>query len=184
MAQRSDAVQNRGRILEAMRAEMIARGPEASMEAVARAAGVAVGTLYRHFPTKADLVRAVLQRHVAEVAGQLEEVTARVRGGADAGQEIRALMVGAVESQPQSRLLKEAAAALHVEDADSVDLHRLDRALGDLLSAAEVAGELRPGVRPGDVYLLMSTMPTDRSAATRHRWAQLVTTAILRDREP
>ena len=49
---RADAVRNRERVLEAAKIVFNAGGPEASLEAVAKRAGVGIGTLYRHFPTR------------------------------------------------------------------------------------------------------------------------------------
>src|SRR3954466_10480747 len=71
---RVDAVRNRERVLEAAQAVFSAGGPDASLEAVARRAGVGIGTLYRHFPTREALFEAVYRREVdqlCELADQL-----------------------------------------------------------------------------------------------------------------
>src|SRR6202035_5876664 len=73
---RADAVRNRERVLEAAKTVFSAGGPEASLEAVARTAGVGIGTLYRHFPTREALFEAVYRREVqqlAELAERLKE---------------------------------------------------------------------------------------------------------------
>src|SRR6201988_4020204 len=73
---RLDAVRNRERVLEAAKTAFGAGGPEGSLEAVARTAGVGIGTLYRHFPTRAALYEAVYRREVqqlAELAERLKE---------------------------------------------------------------------------------------------------------------
>src|SRR5256886_8735720 len=67
---RADAIRNRERVLEAAKAAFSQGGPEASLEAVARRAGVGIGTLYRHFPTREALYEAVYRREV----GQLVEL--------------------------------------------------------------------------------------------------------------
>ena len=59
-------MRNADRLLHAARAVFTEVGPDASLEEIARRAGVGIRTLYRHFPTKADLVRAVLNQRVAE----------------------------------------------------------------------------------------------------------------------
>ena len=59
--QRADARRNRGRVLEAAREQFAARGLEAQIDDIARAAGVGVGTVYRHFPNKEDLLRALAE---------------------------------------------------------------------------------------------------------------------------
>jgi AcrR family transcriptional regulator len=63
---RADAVRNADRILRAARAVFTEAGPDASLEEVARHAGVGIRTLYRHFPTKADLVTAALNQTIAD----------------------------------------------------------------------------------------------------------------------
>src|SRR6202171_836396 len=71
---RADAVRNRERVLEAAKAVFTAGGSEASLEAVARAAGVGIGTLYRHFPTREALFEAVYRREVQQLADLAEEL--------------------------------------------------------------------------------------------------------------
>lgn len=63
---RADAVRNADRLLRAAREVFAEAGPDASLEEIARRAGVGIRTLYRHFPAKADLVRAVLSQSVAQ----------------------------------------------------------------------------------------------------------------------
>src|SRR5664279_163811 len=69
---RADAIRNRERVLEAAKAVFSAGGPDASLEAVARRAGVGIGTLYRHFPTREALFEAVYRREVQQL-GELAE---------------------------------------------------------------------------------------------------------------
>src|SRR6195256_2209044 len=71
---RVDAVRNRERVLEAAKVVFSAGGAEASLEAVARAAGVGIGTLYRHFPTREALFEAVYRREVQHLADLAEEL--------------------------------------------------------------------------------------------------------------
>src|SRR6202171_2928754 len=71
---RADAVRNRERVLEAAKAVFTAGGSEASLEAVARAAGVGIGTLYRHFPTREALFEAVYRREVQQLADLAEQL--------------------------------------------------------------------------------------------------------------
>ena len=71
---RADAARNRERVLEAAKAVFSAGGPEASLEAVARTAGVGIGTLYRHFPTREALFEAVYRREVQQLADLAERL--------------------------------------------------------------------------------------------------------------
>src|ERR1700751_1131736 len=82
---RADAVRNRERVLEAAKAVFSAGGPEASLEAVARQAGVGIGTLYRHFPTREDLFEAVYRREVE----QLSELAEQLKGDASPTEALR-----------------------------------------------------------------------------------------------
>ena len=66
MPRRRDAVERHDRLLAAARREFAARGVDASLERIARDAGVAIGTLYRHFPTRLDLLLAALEPRIDE----------------------------------------------------------------------------------------------------------------------
>src|ERR1700747_3218808 len=76
---RADAVRNRERVLEAAKAVFSAGGPDASLDAVAKRAGVGIGTLYRHFPTREALFEAVYRREVQ----QLTELAEALKSEAD-----------------------------------------------------------------------------------------------------
>lgn len=65
---RADSLRNREKLLDAAREVFRAGGPGASLEAVAKRAGVGIGTLYRHFPTRDDLFEAVYRREVEQLA--------------------------------------------------------------------------------------------------------------------
>src|SRR5271170_7964456 len=71
---RADSVRNRERVLHAAKAVFAAGGPEASLEAVARQAGVGVGTLYRHFPTRQALFEAVYRHEVEQLVELAEQL--------------------------------------------------------------------------------------------------------------
>jgi len=71
---RADAIRNRERVLEAAKAVFSAGGPEASLEAVAKRAGVGIGTLYRHFPTRESLFEAVYRHEVDGLADLAERL--------------------------------------------------------------------------------------------------------------
>src|SRR6201993_5060947 len=71
---RADAVRNRERVLEAAKTVFSTGGADASLEAVARRAGVGIGTLYRHFPTREALYEAVYRREVGQLAALAEEL--------------------------------------------------------------------------------------------------------------
>jgi AcrR family transcriptional regulator len=72
---RADARRNRAQLIEAARELFIRHGPDVPMEEIARAAGVGVGTLYRRFPNRDELIKAVTLdnfERLAEVAGRVE----------------------------------------------------------------------------------------------------------------
>jgi AcrR family transcriptional regulator len=73
---RADARRNRGAVLAAARERLGACGLECQMEDIARTAGVGVGTVYRHFPTKADLVTALVQDRFQRLAERARKALA------------------------------------------------------------------------------------------------------------
>ena len=75
---RADARRNRERLVAAAREIFTEHGSAASMEAIAKRAGVGVGTLYRHFPNRFDIVEAVYETDVHELAEAAERVVAEL----------------------------------------------------------------------------------------------------------
>src|SRR5918997_889159 len=74
---RADAIRNRERVLEAAKAVFSQGGPEASLETVARCAGVGIGTLYRHFPTREALYEAVYRHEVEQLVERARHLKAK-----------------------------------------------------------------------------------------------------------
>lgn len=75
-APRSDALANRGKILESARQLFASEGTDVSMNEIARRAGVGAATLYRHFPQRDDLVAAIYQEELDSLAAAAEELLA------------------------------------------------------------------------------------------------------------
>ena len=146
---RADAIRNRERVLEAAKAVFSQGGPEASLEKVARRAGVGIGTLYRHFPTREALYEAVYRHEVeqlVELAGHLEAETAPVealRRWLQAGVEFMATKKGMAAAL--------AMAAQGSPDLVAYSLDRLTGAVGELLQRASAAGEIRVDIGPEDL---------------------------------
>lgn len=74
--QRRDAVRNRARLVAAGHEVFAEQGPDASLEEVARRAGVGIGTLYRHFPSREALAEEIFAEHIEEVVAAAEAAAA------------------------------------------------------------------------------------------------------------
>ncbi|MEV0284045.1 helix-turn-helix domain-containing protein [Kribbella sp. NPDC050820] len=174
MSPRADAVRNRQKILDAAREQITRHGPDAGMDEIAAAAGVAVGTLYRHFPNKTDLVTAVIAEHLGHVADDAEAAQARVAAGADPMTEITALVERVLEASATDAAVKAAARTLGAGTADEPAEIRARAAVDALIEAAQRDGDLHPDVTVDDFYLLISSAPIDQPPAVRARWLTLV----------
>ncbi len=177
-APRADAVRNRQKILAAAREQVTAHGPDAGMDEIAAAAGVAVGTLYRHFPTKTDLVAAVIEEFVAQVADDAEAACARVAAGARAWDEIAGFLACLVEEQAANHAAKAAARTLGAAPDEKDAERRVGAALATLIRSARANGDLHPDVSVADIYLLFSTAPADQPPTARARWLTLVLSGL------
>src|SRR6202040_4282896 len=146
---RADAVRNRERVLEAAKAVFSAGGAKASLESVARAAGVGIGTLYRHFPTREALFEAVYRRevqHLADLAEQLKEEARPVDG---LRHWLRSNVKFVATKKGMSAAL--ALAAYKNSDLFSYSFDRLTRAVGGLLDRAVATREIRDDITPEDL---------------------------------
>ena len=90
---RADALRNQQALLDAAAAVFVTSGVDAPIREIAAAAGVGIGTIYRHFPTRADLVVAVY-RHQVEACAEagpalLASVGSPLRGTASVGRPLR-----------------------------------------------------------------------------------------------
>jgi AcrR family transcriptional regulator len=148
---RADARRNERALLDAAAAVFVTSGVEAPVRDIAARAGVGVGTVYRHFPTRADLVVAVY-RHQVEACEQAGPALL-----ASAGSPHEAL-AGWIDLFVDLLVTKHGlAAALRSDRAQFDALHgyfldRLVPVCAELLAAAAESGEIRPGV---DAYELM-----------------------------
>lgn len=180
---RADAVRNRQKILDAAQDQITAHGSDVGMDEIAHAAGVAVGTLYRHFPTKTDLVAAVIAEYVSEVADDAEATLRRAVDGARAVDEVVGFLSRVADSSAHNHAVKAAAKSLGVVGhGDASEEMRAGNALGELIALAQAAGDVRPEVTVADVYLLMATAPADEPAPVRARWFELMLPGITTPR--
>jgi AcrR family transcriptional regulator len=174
MSPRADAVRNRQKILDAAREQITSHGPGTGMDEIAAAAGVAVGTLYRHFPNKTDLVSAVVAESLGRVADDIEAAAGRVAGGARAIDELTDLIGRVLEASATDHAVKAAARTLGAYPGDQEEEIRAGTALAGLIAAAQRDGDLHADVTVDDFYLLISYAPTDQPAEVRARWLTLV----------
>lgn len=147
---RADAQRNVDSLLEAAKAVFATSGVDAPAKEIADLAGVGVGTLYRHFPQRSDLVKAVFQREVDACAEAAPEL-------AGANEPAEALAKWLQRYTAFVATKRGLASALHSGDPafdalPSYFAERLEPALGSLLETAAASGEIRADISPK--YLL------------------------------
>jgi len=145
---RADAARNRVRLLAAAKVVFSAGGPEASLEAVARAAGVGIGTLYRHFPTREALFEAVYRREVDELAALAEASLS----DADPAAALRRWVKTNVELVATKKGMAAALAlSAYNKDLTAYSFARLSEAAALLLDRVRTAGALRSKISPQEL---------------------------------
>src|ERR1700726_844368 len=146
---RADAVRNRERVLEAAKVVFGAGGAEASLQAVARAAGVGIGTLYRHFPTREALFEAVYRREVQQLADLAEQLKHEAQPVDALRRWMRSNVKFVATKKGMSAAL--ALAAYKNSELFSYSFDQLTRAVGGLLERAVSAGEIRNDIGPEEL---------------------------------
>ncbi|MFC8719060.1 TetR/AcrR family transcriptional regulator [Kitasatospora sp. NPDC057198] len=159
---RADAQRNRARVLAAAEQVFAERGTAASTEEVARAAGVGVGTVFRHFPTKEALLRALVLERLTRIAAE-----ARAHAEApDPGAAFFDFFAATVRGSASKLELVDALAELGVDQEETTApvAAEVAGALAGLLHRAQQAGAVRADVTVGDVVALLA----GASQARRH----------------
>ena len=149
MAERSDARRNRERLLETAAAAFAVGDGPVSLEAVARGAGVGIGTLYRHFPTREALIEAVYRAELADVSSSAAQLL-NEHPPADA---LRRWMDRYAEFVAAKRGMAESLRAIF--ESGAVERNetraRIVAAVDSLLTAGAADGSLRGDVPADDV---------------------------------
>jgi AcrR family transcriptional regulator len=150
---RSDAAQNREAIL-AVALTALTESSEVSLNAIAKRAGVANATLYRHFPTRESLVLEVYRHEVRQLVSTADQLLAEREPGDALREWVARLAQYAMTKHGLAQAIRAAASpgsALFEETYSPIVA-----ALGKVLAAAEQAGVVRAGLDPDDVILALA----------------------------
>jgi AcrR family transcriptional regulator len=150
MSQRRDAIRNRGLLVEAGREVFAEQGADASLEEVARRAGVGIGTLYRHFPTRDALVEEIFAEHIGEVLAAAEEAAANE----DAWAGVVSFFERVLELQARNLQLRDVFLRYSSGDGTSAERRKQVRAaLGRLVARGREQGTLRADFALSDLLV-------------------------------
>jgi AcrR family transcriptional regulator len=155
-APRADAVRNRAAVIAAARKVMSKKGLEAGIDEIARAAKVGVGTVYRHFPTKDDLVVALAQDRFQRLADFAREALAED----DAAAAFERFLYRAGELQASDLGLSEVMRGYENVMPDAAERAGLLELTREVLTRAQQAGAIRPDVEAEDVPMVMCGIGT------------------------
>jgi AcrR family transcriptional regulator len=165
---RADAARNRARLLAAAKDVFAERGLDATMDEVARRAGVGVGTAYRRFRNRDDLIAALFEERLEEFMATLDDALA----DPDPWRGLAGFLERSMEMQAEDRGFKE----LLLQSAERRERMRRFRAhirplVAELMRRAQAAGELRADVVEDDVLLvsLMTGAVSDFAHAVEPR---------------
>jgi AcrR family transcriptional regulator len=153
---RADARRNYERLVTAARIVFNEQGGSASMEAIAKQAGVGVGTLYRHFPKRIDVVEAVYQTDVDQLVRAAETATAELGPWPGLVAFLHAFVKYA---QGKRTFLNELHEAFEKNpQLRSRTRDRINKAMDDVLTRAQLAGLVRTDIDGPDLMQLMGSM--------------------------
>jgi AcrR family transcriptional regulator len=178
MPRRRDARERRDKLIAAAQREFAARGVDASLEKIARDAGVAIGTLYRHFPTRLDLLMAAFRPRLQEFldgANNALEMDDPWEGFVCYLENLFGLQAG-------DRGFNDFLSRRFPGSADTERIHdQMCRQIEDVLTRAQEAGAARPDITQADIVNLIwsngrmidATSTTAPNAWRRHLYLML-----------
>jgi AcrR family transcriptional regulator len=168
---RADAQRNRNRLLDAAVHAFSHNGPDVALEAIAKDAGVGIGTLYRHFPTREALVEAAYRNELSRLCDSAADLLQAMPPDV----ATRAWMDRFVDYMTTKRGMADALRAVIASGGNpySESRGRLTAAITALLHAGAAAGTVRSDIEPGDVLASLSGVslaagePAQRDQARR-----------------
>ncbi|MEY9871658.1 AcrR family transcriptional regulator [Streptacidiphilus sp. MAP12-33] len=170
---RADARRNRDRLIEVAARAFAQDGPDVTLEAIAKEAGVGIGTLYRHFATREELVEAAYRGELAQPC----DSAAQLLGSREPDAALRAWMDGFVRYMTTKRGMSDALRALIASGGDPFSHGRamLTAAITELLHAGTAAGLIRSDADPTDVLFSLSGLSLAATTPEHHaRMARLL----------
>jgi AcrR family transcriptional regulator len=168
---RADAQRNRARLLKTAKAAFAEKGAEASLDEIARTAGVGAGTLYRHFPTRDALIEAVYRRETE----QLVAAATRLSGTHAPTAALREWLQLFVDYMATKHGMYEALNSIvgGTSELYSASTEQMTRAIAKLIDRAAASGDIRSDFDPLDLLRAlagvanMSSGPDGTKAAKR-----------------
>ena len=148
---RRDAQRNRERILEAAAGLFARKGLDVTLDEVARCAGVGVGTVYRRFPDKEELIDALFEERIAEIAAYAEEALA----ASDPWEGLVGFFERACAQHTANRGLQQVVfSSVHGHERVATARERITPLVTEMLRRAKATGALRRDLEPTDVPLV------------------------------
>jgi AcrR family transcriptional regulator len=168
---RADAQRNRDRLLDAAVRAFSQDGPDVTLDAIAKDAGVGIGTLYRHFPTREALVEATYRNELTRLCDAVADLLQTM----PPDEATRTWMDRFVDYMTTKRGMADALRAVIASGGNpyAQSRDRLTAAITTLLHAGAAAGTVRSDIEPGDVLASLSGIslaagePAQRDQARR-----------------
>jgi len=174
---RADAQRNREKLLEAAAATFAEKGSDASLELIAKRAGVGIGTLYRHFPTRDALVEAVYRTEVERLTAAAAELLATHPPDVALTEWMDRFVAYAITKRGLRGALQSLVASR--SDLFANTKTELLRAISTLLDAGVAAGTIRADVDAEDVLRAMSAVWTLNEEPGWHEQARTVLRLLM-----
>lgn len=164
---RADAERNRALLLDAAKPILAAKGAKASLEEVARAAGVGIGTLYRHFPSRDHLIIATYEAEIDKLVQASEELSERL----PAVEALREWMYVFIDFVATKYGMSDAISSLVGGSGElySASTQRVRSAICKLVTATEDDGSFKVAVEPLD---LLRAIASPRGESLGTEWIE------------
>jgi AcrR family transcriptional regulator len=145
---RADGRRNRERLVESAKAAFAEVGADVSLDEIARRAGVGIGTLYRHFPTRDAIVEAVYRREVEQLAGAATSLVGSLSPGEALHEWMRLFVDYIATKKVMASALSSIGGGAELRASSG---EKITAAMVLLVEGASAIGEIRPDVDPNDL---------------------------------